>query len=542
MDSRPCLGWDTLLQNTAPSALLDSQSYDAGRCDDDTRLDVLSDIDAWIHDPTSPQKLLCITGPVGCGKSALQRTTAERCSTKGTLAASFFFSSSDPTRNDTAYFVPTLAYQLASDAGIRASIVQCIDTDPLVFKKSVRSQMDAMVISPIRQAIVTSKLSGSNAASLPLPNVIVIDGLDECKGDSLQTELLKALEHLARSLTAVGFPLRVIVTSRPEWTIWSAVEANGHISTLTRHLKLADEYDATEDIRRYVMRHLGEIASMTRDPRVRARGGWPVQEDVDALVHNASGQFIYVVVALNYIGERHSSPVDRLKTVLSWSPAEGKHQAHPLSPLDALYAGILENAQEAYEEFEHSSGVESIVMLIRLHQFNKGARFKDRQGKGLSLDLPGFEAFLGMQDGETYGLISDMRSLLTIREGGQTIAASTPQEEDEKHPLPVGYDHIHFYHKSLLDFLDDPTRAGELHVLNAEVACHFAVCALQQITGAFDHGKYPSSLFPTSVPNSIPVRRRDPAPRRGHPPTAGSRQLSPPRPLFLAPNPPRSPS
>ncbi|KAJ3499345.1 hypothetical protein NMY22_g19519 [Coprinellus aureogranulatus] len=471
-------------KNTAPSALLDSQSYDGPRCDPDTRVDVLADIDAWIQNTASPQKILCITGPVGCGKSALQRTTAEKYNAKGALASAFFFSSSDPTRDDTVHFVPTIAYQLAGiDPGIKSTIIQCIDTDPLVFKKSLRSQMEAMVISPLRQAHLKARLSGTD--TIPLPTVVIVDGLDECKGESMQTELLKALEHLVRSLATVGLHLRIIITSRPEWTtsIWSAVEK----SSLVRHVKLADEYDATEDIRGYVERQLGEIASMSRDPRVRAKGGWPAEEDVEALVQNASGQFIYVVVALCYIAERHSSPVDRLQSVLAWSPPDSaaKHQAHPLSPLDALYAGILRNAQKAYEAFENATGVDDIVMLIRLHQLNKEARFASLLDEDrVSLDLAGFEAFLGMQDGETYGLISDMRSLLTIREAGVTLPMLESTQESAQ-GAPEDYERIHFYHISLLDFLDDPTRAGEMYVSNADVAAHFVVCALQQITAAF---------------------------------------------------------
>lgn len=87
-----------------------------------------------------------------------------RCYAKGTLAPAFLFSLNDPARDNTTHFVPTLVYQLAGlDPGIRATIVQCIDSDPLVFKKSLRSQMDVLVISPLRPAHLTAKLSGTHS-------------------------------------------------------------------------------------------------------------------------------------------------------------------------------------------------------------------------------------------------------------------------------------------------------------------------------------------------------------------------------------------
>lgn len=87
---------------------------------------------------------------------------------------------------------------------------------------------------------------------------------------------------------------------------------------------------------------------------------------------------------------------------------------------------------------EHTPGIDSLVMLIRLHQFNKEARFASPDAERLSLDIVGFEAFLGMQDGETHGLISGMRSLLTIREAAPGFPVPSSRDGVQPNLEPAG--------------------------------------------------------------------------------------------------------
>jgi hypothetical protein len=60
------------MQNTAPHALHDSKyRFDPPTCDEDTRVEVTEELMGWIQDRESPQRLLCMTGAAGSGKSAL---------------------------------------------------------------------------------------------------------------------------------------------------------------------------------------------------------------------------------------------------------------------------------------------------------------------------------------------------------------------------------------------------------------------------------------------------------------------------------------
>ena len=100
----------------------------------------------WIQDRDPTHRLLCMTGAAGSGKSALQQTIAERCTERYIPSATFFLSSTDPTRNNVSSIVPTIAYQLGlKHALVRASTVAAVKRDPLVFSQSLRSQMDTLL-------------------------------------------------------------------------------------------------------------------------------------------------------------------------------------------------------------------------------------------------------------------------------------------------------------------------------------------------------------------------------------------------------------
>ncbi|KAJ2929571.1 hypothetical protein H1R20_g7530, partial [Candolleomyces eurysporus] len=146
-------GWSMLLKNIASNALHDSSArFDAPKCDEDTRVEVTKELMDWIQDREAPQRLLCMTGAAGAGKSALQQTIAGKCSDSNTLGAAFFFSAGDPTRNSLTYIVPTIACQLGlHNPALRDAIGKAIEDDPLIFKKTVGIQMDALIVAPFQR-------------------------------------------------------------------------------------------------------------------------------------------------------------------------------------------------------------------------------------------------------------------------------------------------------------------------------------------------------------------------------------------------------
>ncbi|KAJ2932497.1 hypothetical protein H1R20_g4615, partial [Candolleomyces eurysporus] len=391
-------GWERLLQNTAPNALHDSKyRFDPPKCDEDTRVEVTEELMEWIQDRESPQRLLCMTGAAGSGKSALQQTVAEKCSRLDILSSTFFFSSTDPTRNTVSTVIPTIAYQLGSSKpALREAISAAVTKDPLIFERSLKTQMNKLIVNPIEdlsRAIPNPELAA-------LPYAILIDGVDECANEQRQAELLATIDDCLLQNDAL--PFRVFITGRPEWAIRSALEVAGHLHQKAYHIQLSDQYDASGDIRRSLWRRLRDIGRRSGDPRALSPS-WPSEEDIETLVINASGQFIYAATVIKFVSERRSSPVDRLQAVLTWTSED---RAQPFATLDLLYTNIVSAAKEAYEAAHPER---DFLLLLRVYQMVQESQWITPP----LLHLPSLAKILDLEDEAHRWLITDLRAIVT---------------------------------------------------------------------------------------------------------------------------------
>ncbi|RXW21221.1 hypothetical protein EST38_g4635 [Candolleomyces aberdarensis] len=436
-------GWELLVKNAAPNALHNSRArYDAPKCDEDTRVEVTDEIMTLMGNRDGPQRLLCMTGAAGSGKSALQQTIAERCGKKNTLGSSFFFSATDPSRNTVNPVVPTIAYQLGRRSPeVRRLINAAVDEDPLIFSQSLQDQIATLIVGPFERL-------GSEGLDLSVvPYVILIDGLDECRGEDSQAELLTAIKEC---LLVDHLPFCIFIASRPEWAIRTALAPGGYLHALAYHIQLSDKYDASGDMCRYLQRRFHALISRTGDPR------WFTQRDIDTLVKTASGQFVYVATAFRYISERRASPAERLKIALTWTPHKGQ-KARPFEALDILYSHILSTAKNAYEAVDTNSD-RDFLLLFRAHQINITRDFSLQRLPANALSI-----LLGLGPSAEDDLFSDLRSLLTV-------------ERDDAGTLTLG-----LYHKSFSDFLEEESRSKDLFVPRSRVYTHVVKRCIQNI-------------------------------------------------------------
>ncbi|KAJ2926988.1 hypothetical protein H1R20_g10083, partial [Candolleomyces eurysporus] len=448
-------GWKTLSAHTAVNALHDSYARsDPPQCDEDTRVEVIREIKNWITDRKSPQRLLCMTGAAGSGKSALQQTIAESCSKSDILGSAYFFGAGDPTRNTTSSLVPTIAYQLGSEnPGLKEYIGSAVERDGHIFKKSLLSQMTALICEPVRLLHEAGRLDFAS-----LRYAILIDGLDECQGEDNQAKILAAVK---KCLLDKNLPFRVFIASRPEWAIRSALEPGGELNKLAYHIELSDKYDATADIRRYLSRSLRELGLRSSDPRARSPG-WFSKVDIEKLVEAASGQFIYAATVVRYLSERPSSPVDRLKIVLTWAPTDDQ-SIRPFKKLDLLYHNILSAARMAYEAVDTHRERE-FLLLFRAYHISSTLGFpKINDNSPFQISNEKVDGYLQLESGAHEILISDLHSLVTLRRSG---------------PLSTK---LYLYHKSFGDFLNEESRSKDLFVPYSRVQIHLAKCFLQHV-------------------------------------------------------------
>ncbi|KAJ2927984.1 hypothetical protein H1R20_g9107, partial [Candolleomyces eurysporus] len=458
-------GWALLLENIAPNALHNSKArYDAPKCDEDTRVEVIDEIMERIRDPDAPQRLLCMTGAAGSGKSALQQTVAERCTKSGILSAAFFLSSTDPTRNNISFIVPTIAYQMGLKHDIfRSFVAAAVKHDPYIFSQSLQSQMDILIVRPFESVRGSQQIGTST-----FPYAILIDGLDECnglpntsaitpvnvedrrRGEDQQEELLAAIKHC---ILDNDLPFRIFIASRPEWAIHTALAPRGLLREVAYHIQLSDKYDASADMYRYLWRRFEDIGLRIGNPQ------WFSEGDIETLVGAASGQFIYVATAYKYISERRASPAERLKIVLTWTPHE-RQATRPFEALDRLYTNILLVAKNAYEAVDSHHG-RDFLLLFKAHHMGVTGFHRYAIQEHPAADLLSTLLCLEARAEET--LISDLRSLVALQTDGHGVVS------------------LRLYHKSFSDFLQEPSRAKDLFVPQDRVYDHLASCFMQHL-------------------------------------------------------------
>jgi hypothetical protein len=314
--------------------------------------------------------------------------------------------------------VPTLAYQVA----------QKIPSAKEAMEKTLNLN-DALRV-PLRDPLSLSleaQLSTFLIASVnpSMPNLIVIDGLDECAS---QDGICKLIELICKKS-----PFRFLLTSRPEPRIEANFFYHGHNPLI---LSLTESGD---DIRRYLVEHLGEL--WRKQGRLnREQLLWPSESNLKQLVEQSEGLFVHAATAVRHIAGK-GAPENRLRDILKL------HKG-----LDNLYIQVIEEASE-WDCF-------SMVMGSLLY-----LRYPPSIDQLSSILQPFYNHLT--KSGLLYAL-----------GGCHSILAITND-----------YTPIEPYHASLRDFLTDQSRSQTLFHPPATSHGRLAFACLSAMTRAFNEGK-----------------------------------------------------
>ncbi|KAF8166852.1 hypothetical protein BJ912DRAFT_1001995 [Pholiota molesta] len=407
------------LQNaSAPNAFHNSSvRFDPPKCHPNTRVAVLEYLMGWIFGRNDPEALiLWLYGPAGAGKSAILQTIAECCFERGSVLASFFFGRSDPSRNTFKPLVATIAYQIATTIPeIKLQIERAIEHDPLLFEKSLATQLQCLIVEPLRGLAASGFFDDpSNCARL-----VLIDGLDECDDPRMQSMILRIL---ANALRNEKLPLIFLIASRPEQHITLTFNSPP-LAGLWRSLVLDDSYKPDDDIRLFLEDSFRDIKT-THPHRHLIPEAWPEPWDVDMLVQKSSGQFIYSSVVVKYISAPLDRPPRRLDVIMGLRPARGDV---PFSELDALYTHILGSCADPNTVLS----ILGVVMTFNTSNFTE--------------TVDSVEIHLDMEPGDVEIFLAPLASIITIRKS----------EYDT---------HIELRHASFTDFLVDISRSGPFYI------------------------------------------------------------------------------
>ncbi|KIK60084.1 hypothetical protein GYMLUDRAFT_103385, partial [Collybiopsis luxurians FD-317 M1] len=141
----------TLHRYTSTSALYNAEArFPPPLCHPGTRIAVLEDLDRWMKSGESHDfKIGWLYGAAGAGKSAIAQTFAEACAKNATLAGTFFFWRSDPSRNNHLQLFTTVAFEIAHAVPELHDIINsAVEKNPSVLTSSMETQFDKLILQP----------------------------------------------------------------------------------------------------------------------------------------------------------------------------------------------------------------------------------------------------------------------------------------------------------------------------------------------------------------------------------------------------------
>ncbi|KAK1221353.1 hypothetical protein PQX77_015840 [Marasmius sp. AFHP31] len=429
------------------------QQYERGECLPGTREEVLRRIIwEWIMTGGQGRPISWLTGTAGVGKTAIAMTLAKACEQEGLLASSFFFFRSDPKRNVPDALILSIAHSLVSTVPFMRFFVEWrISRDPKILEARLEDQFHELVLKPtmawswvrslwvVLLRVLYMLLSGimpsdvvwgflsilSLLAPLQAPNVVIIDGLDECSDENGQLRILSTIHSAINGNP--NFPLRFLVCSRPESWLRQAFDALPPDQLFK--VVLDESLMPSKDIMKYYRHHFREISKDPHYSQVPFPNIWPSEDVLEALVEHSSSQFVYAATVVKYIKDKFEHPIEQLCIIIDKLPPR-RPGTSPYQRLDALYEFILSANPDR----------EGVLRILAALLVLTGA------SGDLDVLEPSpaiIELVLGLPMGQVPLTLRAMHSILEIR-GSE--------------------DKLRVYHTSFTDYLFDPARSGRFHV------------------------------------------------------------------------------
>ncbi|KAK1234985.1 hypothetical protein PQX77_001798, partial [Marasmius sp. AFHP31] len=434
------------------------QQYERGECLPGTREKVIGNIWEWILSKGKELPICWLSGTAGVGKTAIAMTVAKAVEEEGRLVCSFFFFRSDPRRNNPSALVLTITHGLVvTNPSCRVLINQRILDNPKILEARMEDQFRELVMKPYgperqtppaqkprkqplrqkwlehirnfgRRSLTEKDLERQGSANeTEAPNLVIIDGLDECGDERAQQRILSMIQ--SAFLASPNLPLRFLICSRPEAWLQEAF-ADGSLSKLSKSIPLTNDFKPAEDIMTYYRHQFGEIVKSPKYQQVQFPNPWPTEEVLETLVNKSCSQFVYAATVSRFIVDADNDPMDQLRLVLE-NTLNSQPGASPYRELDALYNTIL-SANPDHDKVRPILAVIVVLLGLELKSWQK-----------LEPNPAFIELLLGLPAGQVALRLRGMHSVLNIRGRDDAITV---------------------HHTSFRDYLLDRTRSHHFHI------------------------------------------------------------------------------
>ncbi|KAK1223852.1 hypothetical protein PQX77_013266 [Marasmius sp. AFHP31] len=349
--------------------------FERGQCLPGTREKAIESIYDWAssNDQTCP--VCWLSGPAGVGKSAIALTVAKSYEIEGRLASSFFFFRSDSKRNNPSALIPFIAHDLTSVTPLMQNrIEQRISKDPKILDATLEDQFNELVLQPALMWGEQRSLRGSStdlSGSPVVPNIVIVDGLDECSDEDTQLRILSIIRSAYQQ--APHFPLRFLICSRPESWIQEAF-ADDPLLQLSKRIILDDSLAAREDTRKYYLHHFQEIVTCRKYRHIEFPSPWPSERDLEILVEWTCSQFIFAVTVIKFIKDAGKHPIEQLRIIFE-KIRPRRPRTSPYQQLDTLYEVIL----SANPDPEEVQDILAALLVLEGHLKTSSAHIESNQ-------------------------------------------------------------------------------------------------------------------------------------------------------------------
>ncbi|KAF5346069.1 hypothetical protein D9756_010856 [Leucocoprinus leucothites] len=413
IDASPAgLGLKHLFDYSMPDTFYNSSArYPPPKCHLGTRNDYIDLTTKWaVGESDRQESILWMRGPFGVGKTAIAQSCAEVLAPINKLAATLFFSRLNVDRDDPRRVFTSIAYQVATKCpSFREVVDKLMAEDPALTTVSLSTQFEHLVVHPLRK--VDTAGSGLDG------RVVIIDGLDECRGTAEQCEIIRIIAASAHNRTT---PFRWFITSRPEDPIIRTMNSTP-VSPFCSRIELPVSHAIDHEILLYLTDEFKKIREDHGLPE-----SWPSDETLDVLVKRGAGLWIYVWAIVRFIKDDNSyGPNDQLRAVLEFAKdiSAKVGEDNPLAEMDFFYTLIMQRVP-----LKLRTTVRKILLVYSTRH------------RGLA----------------------PISKVLRLSEEQLRRACASIQSVMELQSSDLESMHINFYHASFLDFMKDPQRSREL--------------------------------------------------------------------------------
>ncbi|OCH88508.1 hypothetical protein OBBRIDRAFT_827101 [Obba rivulosa] len=423
-----------------------------------TREKLLQDLTAWAQDSSRGARVFVIHGPAGMGKSTIAYEFAKRMEGGGLLGASFFFQRGSEERSDLHRVIPTLVWQLAHSQPepLRGYLIKAV-------KDHLDHGFDQLTDHQLQDLL---KIPLSNVPSQQGPVVMILDAVDE--SSEHHRELVPVmLEQLLGSMSNMTFPLRVLITTRPEHDIHATLSLTTY-KTITSTCKLRDLDPHHHDIRFFIEAELKKLPEGRVRELLDAR-----RHAVKLLTQKAGGLFLFATIAMTYLRKHDRNVVAAFDELVHAEPAVEMYV-----PLDKIYLTVLGDAQKELQGTAWRAHIGTVLGCIALSREYLTPKI--------------MHGLLGTPTDGILSVVDHMSSILMT-------PFDVLDEDSEIRPL----------HTSFTQFLVDPTRCRNEEFLVDMRAFHgrLAAGSLAMMTALDDGSVLRQNLVPRKDPAMVIMKQ-----------------------------------